>query len=154
MSERSASGPADGAARRRPPAAAASPCGGFSLLEVLVAIVVLSIGALAVARGMGAALATGTDAGEQTRASALAVDRLEYLKSRPAAEVDDEPAERIDARGVPDSEGRYVRQVEVTDASEGARPNTKEITVRVEYQAGQRGTQEVEVHTILFVNDT
>jgi type IV pilus assembly protein PilV len=127
---------------------------GFSLLEVLVAIVVLSIGALAVARGMGTALATGIDAGEQTRASALAVDRLEYLKSRPASEVDDEPAERIDARGLPDPDGPYVRSVAVTDASEGARPNTKEVTVRVEYQAGQRGPREVEVYTVLFVNDT
>lgn len=127
---------------------------GFSLLEVMVAIVVLSVGAMAVARGMGAALASGTDAGEQTRASALAVDRLEYLKSRPATEVDDEPAERIDARGVPDPDGRYVRQVVVTDASEGARPNTKEVTVRVEYQAGQRGTRDVEIYTVLFVNDT
>lgn len=154
MSQKSASRLPPGAARRCPRASSASPCGGFSLLEVMVAIVVLSIGALAVARGMGTALATGTDAGEQTRASALAVDRLEYLKSRPAAEVDDEPAQRVDARGLPDADGRYVRQVVVTDASEGARPNTKEVTVRVEYQAGQRGTQEVEVYTVLFVNDT
>lgn len=154
MSERIASRLPSGAARRRPRATAASPSGGFSLLEVMVAIVVLSVGAMAVARAMGTALATGTDAGEQTRASALAVDRLEYLKSRPAAEVDDEPAQRVDTRGLPDADGPYVRQVVVTDASEGARPNTKEVTVRVEYQAGERGTQEVEVHTVLFVNDT
>lgn len=127
---------------------------GFSLLEVMVAIVVLALGALAVARGMGTALASGTDAGEKTRASALAVDRLERLKSLPSSEVDDEPPERLDARGLPDPDGPYVRQVEVADASEGARPNTKEVTVRVEYEAGERGTQDVEVFTVLFVNDT
>lgn len=135
--------------RRRP-----SPEGGFSLLEVLVAMVLLAVGALAVARGMGTALAAGTRAGEQTRASALAVSKLERLKSLPAAEVEDEAPTRIDARGRPDPDGRYLREVTVCDVDEGARPNTKEVTVRVEYRAGEAGTQEVDLFTILFVNDT
>lgn len=130
------------------------PENGFSLFEVMVAIVLLTAGALAVAQSMGAALASGTQAGEQTRAIALAVDRLEFLKSRPAAQVEDEPAEPIDARGAPDPDGAYLREVVVRDVDEGARPNTKEVTVTVEYQAGEAGRQEVEVFTILFVNDT
>lgn len=127
---------------------------GFSLLEVAVAVVLLAVGALAVARGMGSAIASGTSAGQQTRATALAVDKLEYLKSRPAADVDDEPARRIDARGRPDADGPYLREVTVKDASEGSRPNTKEVTVTVEYTAGGAGAEDVELFTILFVNDT
>lgn len=131
----------------------AAPRNGFSLLEVLVAVVLLAFGALAVARSMGTALASGTRAGEQTRATALAVDRLELLKSQPASEVDDQPAQRIDARGRPDPDGAYERSVTVRDADEGARANTKEVTVTVEFQAGGGSMEEVQLFTILFVND-
>ena len=127
---------------------------GFSLVEVVVALAVLAIGALAVARSMGTALAFGTYAGEQTRATALAVDRLEYLKSQPASNVVDESPVTIDENGQPDADGAYTRSVTVKTASEGARPNTKEVTVRVEFQAGERGRRAVEIFTILFVNDS
>lgn len=127
---------------------------GFSLVEVVVALAVLTIGALAVARSMGTALAFGTYAGEQTRATALAVDRLEYLKSQPASNVVDESPVAIDENGEPDADGAYTRSVTVKTASEGARPNTKEVTVRVEFQAGERGRRAVELFTILFVNDS
>lgn len=157
-----ARGPATGGhartgARRRGPSADTGRrprTGGFSLFEVMVAMVLLAVGALAVARSMGTALSSGTRAGEQTRATALAVERLEYLKSRPASTVDDEPARRIDARGRPDPDGAYRREVSVRDASEGARPNTREVTVTVEFTAGEAGRQEVEMFTVLFVNDT
>lgn len=126
---------------------------GYSLLEVMVALVVLSLGAMIVAGSMVTVLSATTRAGEQSRATALAVQKLESLKAEPATEVDAEPPQAIDAEGTPDPDGAYTRWVEVVDEDGGASANTKEVTVVVEYQAGEGGEQLVELFTILYADD-
>lgn len=125
---------------------------GFSLIEVMVALVVLTAGAVAVAASINAAMAAGTHASHQSRATALAVEKLEFLKAQPASAVDDEPAQQIDGTGAPDANGHYSRSVIVRDQSEGAAANTKEVIVRVEFESGLSGTKSVELFTIMFVN--
>lgn len=134
------------------PATGDEPSRGFSLVEVLVALVVLTAGALTVAASMVVATSANTHAGELSRASALASQRLEEIKATPADEVDDEPAVRINARGIPDSNGDYIREVAVVDESEGAPENTKRVTVTVEFSSGAMGQDEASMFTILYVN--
>ena len=52
---------------------------GFSLLEVLVAIAILSVGILATASMQGAATRSNVIADTRTRATTLAADRIEKL---------------------------------------------------------------------------
>ena len=54
-------------------------CSGFSLLEVLVAIAILSVGILATASMQGAASRSNVIADTRTRATTLAADRIEKL---------------------------------------------------------------------------
>ncbi|MDP2496882.1 MAG: prepilin-type N-terminal cleavage/methylation domain-containing protein [Candidatus Palauibacterales bacterium] len=139
--------------RRRARSGAPKPSsGGFSLVEVLVALVVLTAGALTVAASMVVATSANTHAGELSRASALASQKLEEIKAMPADEVDDEAAIRVNARGVPTSGGAYVREVDVVDESEGAPENTKRVTVTVEFSSGAMGQDEATMFTILYVN--
>ena len=56
---------------------------GFNLIEVLVAISILTIGLLAVAKMQGTALSGNSFAGAVTESSTLAQDRLEILLSLP-----------------------------------------------------------------------
>lgn len=126
---------------------------GYSLLEVMVALVVLSLGAMVVAGSMVTVLSATTRAGEQSRATALAVQKLESLKAELATEVDAETPQAIDAEGTPDPDGAYTRWVEVVDETSGASANTKEVTVVVEYRSGQGGEQLVELFTILYADD-
>lgn len=122
---------------------------GFSLVEVLVALVVLMAGAMAVAASVSNVVAANTMAGEHTRASALAVQEMEEIKAMDPADVDDQAAVQIDARG-DEGSGPYTKTVEVVDDTEGADANTKEVTVTVEYRAGELGTRSVDLFTIIY----
>lgn len=122
---------------------------GFSLVEVLVALVVLMAGAMAVAASVSNVIAANTMAGEHTRAAALAVQEMEEIKAMDPGDVDDQAAVQIDARG-DEGSGPYTKTVEVIDETEGADPNTKEVTVTVEYRGGEFGTRRIDLFTIIY----
>ena len=54
---------------------------GFSLLEVLVAIVVFAVGLLAIASLQGSLMQSGSDAKARTVASSLAEEQIEQLRT-------------------------------------------------------------------------
>ena len=72
---------------------------GFSLLEVLVAIAILSVGILAAASMQGAATRSNVIADTRTRATTLAADRIEKLISTPIPDWDNPPTALADADG-------------------------------------------------------
>lgn len=57
--------------------------GGFTLIEVMVAIVILTVGLLSLAQMMVLATNSNTLSGRMTSASALAKEQLERLKAAP-----------------------------------------------------------------------
>ena len=59
--------------------------GGFTLIEVLVAIAILSFGILAVAMMQTSAMRANYNGYRLTDATTLAQDRLEYLRTQPFA---------------------------------------------------------------------
>lgn len=59
-------------------------CGGFTLFEVMIALLVLSIGLLGLAALQTVALRTGQAADMRTRATHAAVDMLERMRANPA----------------------------------------------------------------------
>jgi prepilin-type N-terminal cleavage/methylation domain-containing protein len=137
---------------RRParPAAIHSSQGGFSLIEMMIALVILAVGAMAVAGGMAVAISSDTGAGEQTRAMALASRKLEELKAQPYASLASEPARAVDATGKEGS-GPYTRQVTVVEGAEG--PNTKSVTVSVDYRTGRNNAKvprKVQLYTVIY----
>lgn len=121
--------------------------GGFTLIELITAVVLFAIAALAVATEMYVAISADTHAGEQTRAVALAMDKLEQLKARPIAQVKSEPARSVSALGE-EGEGPYRRSVMVQDGAEGKA--VKAVTVSVEYGTGHGGRRKVELYTLVY----
>ncbi len=57
--------------------------GGFTLLEVMVAIVILSVGILGVATMQTSSMRANLKGYQMTEATTLAQDRLEYLLTQP-----------------------------------------------------------------------
>lgn len=117
-----------------------------------MALVVLSVGALTAAGSMVMATSANTRAGQLSRASALAAQKVEEIKAMNPENVDDQASTRINGRGTPDSDGAYTRTVTVVDDTEGAPENTKRVTVTVEFQSGALGQDEASMFTILYVN--
>jgi type II secretion system protein I len=87
---------------------------GFTLISVLLAISMLTIGLLALARTQ--AILTSSESGVSNKAVALAIatDRMEQLRGADPATLVAEPAALVDANGQPSASGAYQRSVTVT----------------------------------------
>jgi Tfp pilus assembly protein PilV len=118
---------------------------GLSLAEVLVALVVFTIGALGLAGVIPLGMNRVTDSNSDTVASTLAAERCEALLATP---YDDETLDAGDHTdpGNP-YEGHY--NVSWTVEVDEPRPECKRVTVRV-----QRGTGRVLVRLAIVVPHT
>jgi prepilin-type N-terminal cleavage/methylation domain-containing protein len=117
---------------------------GFTLAEFLVAAALFGIMALALGRGIVVTIASDRMAGEQSRAVALAVDKLERLKAIPADQVVAETPRQLQADGTEGS-GLYRRWVGVTSEGDFA----KAVTVHVEYPTGGE-KRSVTLRTLIY----
>ncbi len=111
---------------------------GFTLIEVLVAMVILSVGLLGTA-----ALITGIINGNKvsnriTTATVLAQDKMEEIKGLDYSSVVSEPKSSL-----PSPYDQYERQVTVIDPSPSA--NMKTVTVTVYWESNKS----VSLQTIL-----
>ncbi len=116
---------------------------GFTLISVLLAVSILTIGLLALARTQ--AILTSSEAGVSNRTIALAIatDRLEQLRASDPATLATEPAAMVDANGNLSATGAYQRSVTVTlDAA-----NLLRLRVTVNYP---RMTSPVQLEALIY----
>ena len=139
-----------GPPRREAPIEQRQRPNGFSLVEALVALVLISIAALGIAGELSLTQGSSHMGTEQTRATSLAVQKMEELKPMLPNEIVAEPKKQINAKGEEGS-GPYVRWVDVTDG--GAGTGTKTVVVSVEYGAGRYGRRTVELYTIIYAGN-
>lgn len=99
---------------------------GFSLLEALIAVVIFTVGVVAVTALFGAALVVSVDAENTATATGLARKKMEELRNLSFAEIVDEPKAAIDGFPV------FQREVEVTAPEvDPDMSDLKEVTVTV-----------------------
>lgn len=104
---------------------------GFSLLEVLVATTLILVAMVALATMALTALRAVDRNGERTTAVTLAQSRLEWLRSRPHASLED--GSTVDHPG-----GAFSGYTTTTDIDAGTpRPGLARITVTVRTPSGQ-----------------
>jgi type IV pilus assembly protein PilV len=116
---------------------------GFSLISVLVAITILAVGLMALARTQ--ALLARTEGATAYRATALAIAKgyVEELRSRDAGTLGSEAAVPVDRLGEPAAGGPFSRATVVSNDA----PNLRRVTVRVDYP---RSAQPIELVTLIF----
>ena len=117
--------------------------GGFTLVSVLVALAILAIGLLALARAQAAIVASQGNVANRTVALTIARDHAELLRSRsPWTLVSEAPA-TVDARGAAAANGAYTRTTNVTVLSN----NLLQVQVLVTYP---RSTVPVDIVTLIY----
>ena len=89
--------------------------GGFTIIELLIALTILCIGLLGLIKLVVVALQASSFSRHHTEASVLAEDRLEQLRSRTI--LAGITTETVDARGVSDTDGLFTRTSTVTSTA-------------------------------------
>src|SRR5262245_38539462 len=127
---------------------ALTPCGpnaGFTLLESLLALVILSLGLLALARLQMSSLRGNALSRDMITAVAIAEDKTEQLKNTPFVNIQAESATQVIV-----SNRNFTRAVTVTDdAPDGLSGTTKIVRVVVSWQDSKRKTHTVPIATIV-----
>ncbi len=114
---------------------------GFSLIEILIALSILTIGLLAVAKMQGTALSGDSYASAVTESSTLAQDRLETLFSLPYNDPDLESGDHEEAT----PPARHTITWTVTDNNPVFNSKLIEVTVTRQYKGGTRTSQLISV---------
>jgi type II secretory pathway pseudopilin PulG len=117
--------------------------GGFTLVSVLVALAILAIGLLALARAQAAIVASQGNVANRTTALTIARDYAEILRSRNPWGLVSEPAVAVDSRGVAAPNGAYRRTTTVTVLAN----NLLQVQVLVTYP---RSTVPVDIVTLIY----
>ena len=113
--------------------------GGFTLIELMIALAVTVIGLMGLVSLLGASVRASAHSRHATVASVLAEDRLEEM--RVGALTTGTRDEKVNERGLPDDEGLYTRRSDVTSATfnsgEGQTLGTLlNVTIQVSWREG------------------
>jgi Tfp pilus assembly protein PilV len=116
---------------------------GFTLVSVLVALGILAIGLLALARAQAVMVASQGNTANRTTALAIARDYTEVLRSRDPATLVSEAPVAVDSRGQPAASGAYRRTTNVTILA----ANLLQVQVLVTYP---RSGTPVDIITLIY----
>jgi len=117
--------------------------GGFTLISVLVAVVMLTFGLMALARVQSILMTAQTGVANRSAALSLAAGYLEQLRSRDPATLVSEAAVAVDAEGQPAAGGPYYRSTVVTLDQ----PNLLRVRVLVTFT---RASAPIELITLIY----
>jgi len=116
--------------------------GGFTLLSVIVAVVILTVGILALGRSQAMLIRAQATTAERNIALGIARNYIEEVRARTSVPAS-EGATVVDESGVASAGGAYQRSLTVADLGN----NLYQATCNVTYP---RGTQPVQVVTMIY----
>jgi type IV pilus assembly protein PilV len=116
---------------------------GFTLVSMIVALVLLTVGLMSLASANAQTVTLQTVAQNRTNAIAIGRAYLEEMRTRDPWDLESEPAVKLNADGLPSSQGAYTRTVTVTVV----RQNLVNLEVRVDFP---RASKPVLLTTSIF----
>lgn len=120
---------------------------GFSILTVLIAIVLVSVAAVALSGTTVYVLSLRTESTVRSTAVGIASAYMESVKTRRIATLASEAGTNVNGLGEPDASGSFVRSLSVEP---GPIPKSKLLTVSVQYPRGRANMGRVELVTIVY----
>lgn len=122
---------------------------GFSLVEVVIAIMIGTVGLMALSGILIKVMTTNRMATDLSIATALARQKIEQIKLTDYNYVVDEEENNLDANGNVISGGKYTRITQVTENAAGF--NTKTVDVTVFFSRSETDTEKkAVVSTIIY----
>jgi len=115
---------------------------GFTLLEVLIAIVILTVGLLGMASLTVGIINGNKFSNDLSKATVLAQDKMEDIRRVGYTGVSDETKAEL-----PTPDNEYKREVIVTPHSPGT--NMKSISVKIHWGGASKEEHDVQIETIL-----
>lgn len=100
---------------------------GFGLIEVVVALIVLSVGVLSVSNVLSQSVAMQTIGSQRTSALSIAQTTMEQIRAMDPLTVAAQAAQAVNEDGTPDVNGVFTREVTIGDPGR----NLIEVTVIV-----------------------
>lgn len=119
------------------------PRRGFTIVSMLMAMILLSVGLLSLAGANAQTVTMQTLAQNRTSAIAIARAYVEQVRTRDPWLVESETAVALNSDGTVATSGKFIRTLTVTQV----RNNLIRLDVRVSYP---RGTQPVQLTTSFF----
>jgi type IV pilus assembly protein PilV len=119
---------------------------GFTLIEIMITLVILSIGLVALAGLQVSAIKGNAFSKRMTTAVSIANERLEQIKDKAYADILSESPTQIPIKYPNEPEMIFIRQVTVTNNSPLA--NTKTVNVTVTWSDGSN-SHSVPITTII-----
>lgn len=116
---------------------------GFTLISVMIAVVIITIGLVALGRTQALVASSESDASVTTSALAVARAYMEEVRSRDPHDLESEPGTRVSLDGEEVAGGPFVRTLVVE--SEAA--NLLRVTVRI---GTSRGRAPIELVTYVY----
>ena len=118
---------------------------GFSLVSVMVAIVLISIGILSIFSTQVSAYSLQTHANARTAAVNIARAHMEQIKAQDPRTLGAVPLspERVDSDGQPDEKGAFTRKVDIASGGD----HLKQVTVIVDFP---KAKQPIELVTLVY----
>jgi type IV pilus assembly protein PilV len=101
--------------------------GGFGLIEVVIALLILSVGVLSVSNVLTQSVSMQTMAAQRTSALTIAQTKMEQIRATVASAITAEAATRVNETGQPDANGTFTREVTVAAVT----GNINQVTVIV-----------------------
>lgn len=121
---------------------------GFTLAGVLIALVLMGIGAATLASSSMFVLGIRTEASVRATATALAAAYLEEIKTRDLSTLSSEEPVSLGEAGQQDENGAFVRILTVTP--EESVEDTKRVIIEVRYRSGMGRMRAVQLETIIY----
>jgi type IV pilus modification protein PilV len=115
---------------------------GFTLISVMMAVVILSIGILALGRSQAMLVRAQATSAQRDIALSIARNYVEEVRSRTTA-LASEGAVAVDETGTPSAAGAYRRSLTVADLGNNLFQTTCDVTY-------PRGTRPMQIVTLIF----
>lgn len=116
---------------------------GFTLVSVMIAVILLCLGLIALAKAQGVLARSQTDTANRSSALAIAQGYTEVIRSRDPSTLASEGTVQVDANGAVAAGGLYSRSTIVSADA----PNLLRVTVTVNYP---RAAVPLQIVTLIY----